>query len=121
MEMTVGFDGLDGLVERQAAVEAPPLTRVAMPLKVEAVAADPVEASEGRVELFAKVVWEAGTVALNEAVLRAAPFAKDVDGVVELGRSDLGQEPRLHEVGDQTFTRCGDASLLDLGEGRRLA
>ena len=91
--MTVGFDGLNSFVERQAAIETPPLTGVAMPLEVEAVAGNPVEASEGRVEFFAEVVWEAGAVALDKAILRAAPFAEDIDGVVELGQLDFGQEP----------------------------
>jgi len=60
LEMPVGFDGLDGFVERQAAVEPPPLAGVAMPLEVEAVTADPIEASKGRVELVAKIVREVG-------------------------------------------------------------
>ena len=84
--MAVGFDGCDGFDERQAAIESQPLSGVAMPLDVEAVAADPVEAGEGRIELFAEIVREAGAVALDEAILSAAPFAEDIDGVVELGR-----------------------------------
>jgi hypothetical protein len=116
--MTVGFDGFDGFVERQAAIDPPPLTGVAVLLEIEAVAGDPVEAGEGRVKLFAEVAGEAGTISLHEAVLRTAPFAEDIDGVVELRGPDLGQEPGPHEVGDQVFARCGDARLLSLGEGR---
>jgi hypothetical protein len=39
---------------------------------------------EGRIELLAEIFREAGAVALNEAVLGAAPFAQDIDGIVEL-------------------------------------
>ena len=43
VKMTVGLDGLDGFIERQAATESPPSTGVAMPLEVEAVLTDPVD------------------------------------------------------------------------------
>ncbi len=103
--MAVGFDSCDGFDEGQAVIESEPLPGMAMPLDVETIAAGPVEAGEGRVELFAEIVRETETVALDEAVLSAAPFAQDIDWVVELGRLDLGQEPGLHEVGDQVFAR----------------
>ena len=117
--MAVGFDdfdGFDGFDEGQAVIESEPLPGVAMPLDVEAIATNPVEAGERRIELFAEIVREAGTVTLDEAVLSAAPFAEDIDGVVELGRLDLGQEPGLREVGDQVFTRGADADLFSFGE-----
>ena len=69
-------------------MEAEPFSGVAMPLNVEAVGADPVEASEGRVELLAEIFREAGAVALDEAILGAMPFAEDIDGIVELRRPD---------------------------------
>jgi len=72
----------------EAAMEAEPFSGVAMPLDVEAVGADPVEASEGRVELLAEIFREAGAVALDEAILGAMPFAEDIDGIVELRRPD---------------------------------
>jgi hypothetical protein len=50
---------------------------VAVPLEVEAIAANPVEAGEGRVKLFAEILQEAGAVALNEAILGAVPLAED--------------------------------------------
>lgn len=106
--MTIGFDGLNGCVERQAAIEPPPSTGVATPLEV--------EAGERRVELLAEVVGKAGVVALDEAVLGAARSAEDIDGVVELGRPDLGQEARLHEVGDQVIACRDDADLFRFGD-----
>ncbi len=88
MQDSVGPESFDGLVEGQAAIEAEPLARVAMPLNVEAVGADPIEASERRIELFAGIVREAGSIALYEAIFGAMPFAENVDGIVELGRLD---------------------------------
>ena len=67
-------------------MEAEPLSGVTMPLDVEAVGADPVEASEGGVELLAESFREAGAVALDELILGAVPFAGDIDGIVELRR-----------------------------------
>ena len=69
-------------------MEAEPFAGVTMPLYVEAVAADPVEPGERRIELFAEIVWEAGAVALDEAIFRPVPFAENVDGIVELRRLD---------------------------------
>ena len=55
VEDTVGSERFDRLDESEAAMEAEPFSGVAMPLDVEAVGADPVEASEGRVELLAEI------------------------------------------------------------------
>ncbi|MDE2361033.1 MAG: hypothetical protein KGM42_00025 [Hyphomicrobiales bacterium] len=59
MQDSVGLESCDGFVEIEAAIDSEPLAGVAMPLHVEAVGADPIEASEGRVELFAQIVREA--------------------------------------------------------------
>src|ERR1700677_4616750 len=88
VEDTVGSERFDRFDEIEAAMEAEPFSGVAMPLDVEAVGADPVEASEGRVELLAEIFREAGAVALDEAILGAMPFAEDIDGIVELRRPD---------------------------------
>ena len=60
-------------------MQAEPFSGAAMPLEVEAVAADPVETGEGRVKLFAEILRETGAVALNEAILGAVPLAGDID------------------------------------------
>src|ERR1700722_18595830 len=88
VEDTVGSERFDRSDEIEAAMEAEPFSGVAMPLDVEAVGADPVEASEGRVELLAEIFREAGAVALDEPILGAMPFAEDIDGIVELRRPD---------------------------------
>jgi hypothetical protein len=84
-------------------MQTEPFSGVAVPLEVEAIAAGPVEAGEGRVKLFAGILREAGAVALNEAILGAVPLAEDVDGIVELRRPDGGQEARLQEAVDQVL------------------
>jgi hypothetical protein len=84
-------------------MQAEPFSGVAVPLEVQAIAADPVEAGEGRVELFAEIFREAGAIALNEAIPGAVPLAEDIDGIVELRRPDGGQEAGLQEVVDQVL------------------
>src|ERR1700684_2025820 len=84
-------------------MQAETFSGVAMTLEVEAVPADPVETGEGRVELFAGILREAGAVALNEAILGAVPLAEDVDGIVERRRPDGGQEARLQEAVEQVL------------------
>src|SRR5665213_2325337 len=99
-------------------MEAEPFSGVTVPLDVEAIAADPVEAGERGVELFAEILREAGAVALNEAIFCAVPLSLDVDGIVELRRPDDGQETGLQEVIDQLlaggryrrFIRCGQTA-----------
>jgi hypothetical protein len=79
-----------------------------MPLDVEAVAADPIEARERSVELFAEVLRKPGAVALDEAIARALSFALDVDAVIEGGGPDGGQEPRFENLVDEPLTGGGD-------------
>jgi hypothetical protein len=73
-------------------MQAEPFSSVTVPLDVEAIAADPVEAGERGVELFAEILREAGAVSLNEAIFGAVPLSQDIDGIVELRRPDSGQE-----------------------------
>ena len=94
-------------------MQAEPFSGVAVPLEVKAIAADPVEAGKGCVKLFAEILWEAGAVALNEAILGAVPLAEDIDGIVELRRPDGGQEAGLQEVVDQVLT--GDRRTGSVG------
>ena len=84
-------------------MQAEPFSGVTVPLDVETVAADPVEAGEGGVELFAEILREAGAVALNEAIFGAVPLSQDIDGIVELRRPDGGQEAGLQKVVDQVL------------------
>jgi hypothetical protein len=86
-----------------------------MPLDVEAVVTDPIEADEGGVELLAEVFRESGAIALDEAIAGALPLALDVDAVVELGWADGGQEPRLQDLVDEPLAGGGDARFLGLG------
>jgi len=73
---------------------------MAVPLQVEAVGGDPVEAGEGSVELLADIFGEAGAIAPDEAILGAVPLAEDIDGIIELRRTDYGQEAGLEEPVD---------------------
>src|SRR3974390_1822292 len=114
MQDPIGPESFDSLVEGQTTIDAEPLAGVAMPLKVETVAADPVEASEGRIELFAQIFREAGSIALDEAIFGAMPFAENVDRIIELGRPDRRQEARLQKVVYQPLACRGNASLFGL-------
>jgi hypothetical protein len=101
MEQSARSEGVDRFGEGEATIKAEPFSGVTVPLDVEAIAADPVEAGKRGVELFADILREAGAVALNEAIFGAVPFSQDIDGIVELRRPDRGQESRLQEVVDQ--------------------
>ena len=103
----------------KAAMQAERFSGVAVPLEVEAITADPVEAGEGRVKLFAEILREAGAVALNEAILGAVPLAEDIDGIVELRRPDGGQEAGLQEVVDQVPTGGGHRRFFCRGKTAR--
>ena len=69
-------------------MDTEPLAGMAMPLDVEPVAADPVDAGKGCIELFAKVLGETRAVALQEAISATMPFPLNVDGVIEGGPGD---------------------------------
>ncbi len=108
----VSGDGFDRSRQVESAVQAEPFACVTMPVDIEAIAGDPVQACEGSVELFASVLWEAGTVALNKAIPGAMPFAENVDGIVELRGSDAGQVTRLEDLVDQPLASDRDSALL---------
>ena len=114
MQDAIGLERLDGVDESEPVMQAVPLSGVAMPLDVEAIAADPVEASEWGVELLAEIFLEAGTIAHDEAIGGAAPLAEDVDGIIELRRPDHGQEARPQVFVDQSFASRGDAGFFSL-------
>src|ERR1700676_5632207 len=97
-------------------MQAEPFSGVAMPLEVEAVSADPVEAGEGRVKLCAEILREAGAVALNEAILGAVPLAEDIDRIVELRRPNGGQEAGLLALLDQVRAGSGHRPILYCGK-----
>ncbi len=120
MEQSVGLEHVNCSEEGKTAVQAEPFSRVAVPLDMEAVATDPVEAGEGSVELFTEIFGVTGAVALDEAVLGTVPLSEDIDRIVELRRSDGRQEARLQEVVDQALAGGSHRRFLCRGDGARL-
>ena len=114
MQMSVGLDSLQCLNEGLATVVAIPGAGMSMPLHVEAIRADPIEADEGSVEFFAEVFRESGSIALDEAIAGTLPSAPDIDAGVERGGVDGGQELRLQDLVDEPLAGGGDARLLGL-------
>ena len=112
--MSVDLDGLQGLDEGLATVEAIPSAIMSMPLNVEAIGAGPIDADEGSVKLLTEVFRESGSVALDKAIARTLPFALDIDAVVERGGGDGRQEPWLQDLVDEPLAGGGDARFLDL-------
>jgi hypothetical protein len=116
MEQPIRLERLDDIGKRQVPVNAEPRSGVAVPLNVEPILADPVEAGEGCVELLIEVFGETRAVALDETIFGAMPLAEDVDRVVERRRPDSWQEPWLEERLDQPLAGFGDTGLLHLGK-----
>ena len=71
---------------------------------------------EGFVELRGRRIFQVvAAEALNEAIIPAMPFAKDVDRVVELRRTDFGQKPRFQHILDKGLAGLDGRALLALG------
>ena len=66
-----------------------------MPLDIEVISANPVQADEWMVELLTKVFGESGAVTLDKAVSCAMPLAENIDWIVEFSWTDHGQEAGL--------------------------
>ncbi|RQH09488.1 hypothetical protein [Bradyrhizobium sp. RP6] len=60
-------------------MQVEPFSGATVPLDVEAITANPIEAGEWGVELFAEVLREPGAEALNEAIFGAVPTSQDID------------------------------------------
>jgi hypothetical protein len=58
MEQAFGPERINRFDEGKAPMQAEPFSGVAVPLEVEAITADPVEAGEGGVKLLAQILWE---------------------------------------------------------------
>src|ERR1700754_1102216 len=99
-------------------MEAEPGSRMSMPLEIEAVAANPVQASERRVEFFAEVLWLAGAITLDEPIAVSMPFAEYIDWVVELSGADCRQESRLQHLVDKPPTCDRDDGLFRIRQTR---
>ncbi len=95
-------------------MEAEPSSRVSMPLEIESVAANPVQASERRVKFFAYGLWLTGSIALDEPIAVSMPFAEDIDWVVELSGVDGRQESRLQHLVDKPLTCDRDDCLFGI-------
>src|SRR5215831_11496749 len=100
-------------------MEAEPFSGVTVPPDVEAITADPVEAGERGVELFAEILGETGAVALNEAIFGAVPLSEDIDGIVELRRPDSGQKAGLQEVVDELLAGARHRRFICRGQTAR--
>lgn len=92
-----------------------PLACMPVPLDIEPVWSDPVDACEGGIELFTEVFGEAGSIALKEPVFLTVPFALNVDRVVELAWGDDGQEPGFQNGVDESLTFGRDGRFFSGG------
>ena len=109
----VGFERIDGLYERQAAIKAKPFAGVAMPLNIEAVGL--IQSRRAKEASNSSPRWSgkpSGSVGRSD--IGAGRSAENVDGIVELSWLDRRQETRLEKVVDQSLTGRGDAGLLGL-------
>jgi hypothetical protein len=81
------------------------------PFDIEKIRSYTIDSGEWRVEFLAAILLMRGPVALHEAIPSGGPYAMNVDTVVELGWSDLGQESRLQNLANESFT-CNDDSAF---------
>src|SRR5712671_8007088 len=88
-------------------MQTPPLPGMPMPHQVELGFRETrfhmVETCERRIELLPEIVGKPRAVARDEAVFASPPFAENIDGIVELGRKDLRQKPRLEHSADEAL------------------
>ena len=83
-----------------------------MPLKIEAIMADPIQARERSVKFLAQILGLTGSVALDKPIAVSMPLAEDIDRVVERSAIDGRQEPRLQDPIDEPLTRVADHGLF---------
>src|SRR5437762_11616341 len=71
-----------------------------------------IQTCKGCVEFLPAVLGMTGAIARDETVLATAPFAKDVDGIVERRDADFGEKSRLKSPGNKVLAFCGYAGFL---------
>src|SRR5262245_25379591 len=76
-----------------------------------------IQARERRIELIPEIVWKPRAVAGDEAVFASPPLAENIDGIVERGRTDLGQRARLERSADEALASGRNGGFFLRGEG----
>src|SRR5438552_3125522 len=70
-----------------------------------------IQTCKGCVEFFPAILSMTGAITRDETVLAAAPFAKDVNGIVERRGADFRQKSQF-EPGNKVLAFCSYAGFI---------
>jgi hypothetical protein len=115
VEVSILFDAMKRLDQRNRPMEAPPLTRVPVPHHIESIGANVIQTSEGMLEFGLDGVGRVRAEPLNETIATPMPFPIKVYGIIEFRRTDRGKKARLQDFGYEFVAGGNDRCLFAIG------
>lgn len=114
MKVSILFDAMKSLEQRNRMIQAPPLTRVPMPHHIESIGRNVIQTGERMLELRLDCIGRVRAEPFNETIATAVPFAIKVYGIIELRRTDRGKKARLQDFGYEFIAGGSDRCLFTL-------
>jgi hypothetical protein len=121
MKVSILFDAMKCLEQRNRMIEAPPLTRVSVPHHIESIGANVIQTCEGMLEFGLDGIGWVQAEPLNETIATAMPFPIKVYGIIEFRWTDRGKKARLQDIGYEFIAGGNDRCLFTLGWGYAIA
>lgn len=99
MKVSILFDTMKCLDQRDRMIEAPPLAGVPMPHDIESIGSKVIYTGERMLELRLDCIGRIRAESLNETIAGAMPFPIKVYGIIEFCWTDRGKKARLQDFG----------------------
>jgi hypothetical protein len=114
MKVSILFDAMKCLDQRDRTVEAPPLACVPMPHHVETIGSQIIQTGERVLELRLVCIGRIEAESFNETIAAAMPFPVEIYGIIEFGWMDRGKKARLQDFGCEFIAGGNDRLLFTL-------
>lgn len=115
MKVSILFDALQSLDQRDRMIEAPPLARVPVPHHVESIGSKVVQTGERMLELGLDCIGRVRAESFNETIAAGMPFPIKVYGIIEFRWTDRGKKARFQDIGYESVAGCYDRRLFIFG------
>lgn len=115
MKVSILFDTIKCLDQRDRMIEAPPLVRVPVPHHIESIASKVIQTGKRMLELRLDFIGRVRAESFNETIAAAMPYPIKVYGIIEFRWTDRGKKARLQDFRYEFVAGSNDRLLFTLG------
>src|SRR2546421_4898132 len=115
MKVSILFDTLKSLDQRDRMIEAPPLARVQVPHRIESIGSNIIQTGERMLELRLDCIERVRAESFNETIAAAMPFSIKVYGIIECRWTNRGKKAWFQDIGYESVAGCNDCHLFIFG------